>query len=51
MSERPVDPEMDVEIEHLVIEVPEGEAMSRDELDRIAQRAIAEYASRLMRED
>jgi len=43
--------EMNVEVDRLVIEVPEGDATPQEELDELARRAIEAYAERLMREE
>jgi hypothetical protein len=40
-----------VEIERLVIEVPDGDATPREELEAMARQAIEDYVARLMREE
>lgn len=41
----------EVEIERLVIEVADGDATPREELEAMARQAIEDYAARLIREE
>jgi len=41
----------DVEIEELIVEVPDGHGMTEDEIDELSRRAVDDYVARLVSED